>query len=152
MKGIKTLVTTMSIFSLMSAGLAVANPRMATMNSDRDWRMNGHVSPLYNSSTVETVTGEVIAVERMTAMTQRSGGIHLLMETQSEEISVHLGPAWYLEEQGMQIEPGDRIEVVGSRVTIAEVPTIIATEIHQGDQVLTLRDDSGSPAWRRCWR
>jgi len=62
-----------------------------------------------------------------------------------------LGPAWYIEQLDTIIEPGDRLEVKGSRVTYHGKPAIIAAEIKKGDAVLLLRDESGFPAWAG-WR
>ena len=78
-------------------------------------------------------------------------GIHLQLKTDKETISVHLGPAWYIERLDAQIEKGNKIEVKGSRVTAAGKPAIIAAEVKKGDALLKLRDDSGIPAWAG-WR
>ncbi len=43
------------------------------------------------------------------------------------------------------------IEVKGSRITFAGKPAIIAAEIKKGEQILTLRDKNGFPAWSG-WR
>lgn len=51
----------------------------------------------------------------------------------------------------MTIEPNDKIEVKGSRVTIDDKPALIAAELKKGDEVLKLRDETGVPAWAG-WR
>jgi hypothetical protein len=73
------------------------------------------------------------------------------VKTDKETISVHLGPSWYLENQDVKIEPKDRVEVKGSRVTFAGNPAMIAAEVKKGDEVLKLRDDNGFPVWSG-WR
>ncbi len=115
------------------------------------WGMGGAFQRLYNPATVETVSGEVISVDRMTPMRKMGAGIHLRLKTDKETVSVHLGPAWYIERQDLHIYKGDNIEVKGSRVTIAGKPAIIAATVKKGDALLTLRDDSGVPAWSG-WR
>jgi hypothetical protein len=45
------------------------------------------------------------------------------------------------------IAVGDRIEVKGSKVTMAGKPALIATEARKGSEVLALRDAEGIPAW-----
>jgi hypothetical protein len=37
--------------------------------------------------------------------------------------------------------------VRGSRITFEGKPAIIAAQVKKGDRSLTLRDDSGVPAW-----
>ena len=78
-------------------------------------------------------------------------GIHAVVKTDEEMISVHLGPEWYIENQDISINPKDKIEVKGSRITFEGKPAIIAAEVKKGDEVLTLRDASGFPAWSG-WR
>ena len=115
------------------------------------WGMGSGYQKMYNPATVETMSGEVIAVDRMTPMKGMGTGIHLQLKTYKETISVHLGPAWYIERLDSQIEKGNTIEVKGSRVTVAGKPAIIAAEVKKGDALLTLRDGSGIPAWSG-WR
>jgi hypothetical protein len=78
-------------------------------------------------------------------------GIHMILNIGKETISVHLGPSWYLENQDVKIEPKDKVEVKGSKITFGGKPAIIAEEVKKGDEVLKLRDDSGFPVWSG-WR
>ena len=66
-------------------------------------------------------------------------------------MSVHLGPAWYLENQETQIQEGDMIDVLGSRITFEEGPAILAAAVRREDQGLHLRDEDGIPVWSG-WR
>ena len=69
------------------------------------WRGSGGWGPgsaygrMYDPKTVETVTGEVVKVDRITPMRGMSGGVHLVVKTDKGDVSVHLGPQWYLENQ-----------------------------------------------------
>jgi hypothetical protein len=47
---------------------------------------------MYDTKTVETITGEVVAVNRVTPEKGRAGGVHLMVKTEKEEIAVYLGP------------------------------------------------------------
>jgi len=100
----------------------------------------------YDPKTIETVQGKVLSVEKMQ---QRGHGVHLMLQTDKETISVHLGPSWYIDKQTPKIETNDTITVTGSRVTIDGKPTMIAAEVKKGNEVLKLRDDNGVPAWSR---
>lgn len=115
------------------------------------WGMGGAYQRMYDPAKVETVTGEVISVEKVAAMKQMKNGIHLKLKTDQEIIPVHLGPSWYIERLDTRIEKGDTIEVKGSRVTVAGKPALIAAEVKKGDALLKLRDDSGIPVWAG-WR
>lgn len=121
------------------------------------WRGGGGWGPgtayarLYNPQTVETVSGEVVAVDRITPMKDMYYGVHLTVRTDKETISVHLGPGWYIENQDVKILPKDRIAVKGSRITFEGKPAIIAVTVTKGDDVMELRDAGGFPAWSG-WR
>jgi hypothetical protein len=106
---------------------------------------------MYDPKTVETINGEVTSVSRITPRKGMSAGVHLNVKTDKETISVHLGPSWYLENQDLRIEPKDKVEVKGSKITFDGKPAIIAAEVRKGDEVLKLRDDAGFPVWSG-WR
>jgi hypothetical protein len=104
---------------------------------------------VYDPKTVETLSGEVMSVEKVARRGRGSaGGIHVMLKTDKETIAVHLGPSWYLQEH-LPIAAKDHIEVRGSRVTYRGHPAIIAAEVKKGDQTLKLREDDGRPLWRR---
>jgi hypothetical protein len=115
------------------------------------WGAGGQYGRLYDAKTVETVSGEVTSVQEMTPFKDMGRGVHLMLKTDKETISVHLGPVWYIERQDTKIAAGDKIEVKGSLITYEGKPAIIAAEIHKGDEVLMLRDASGIPMWAG-WR
>lgn len=73
------------------------------------------------------------------------------MDTGKERLSVHVGPEWYFERQDVPLEPGDAIEVKGSRITFEGRPAVVAAEVRKGADVLRLRDEDGFPAWSG-WR
>ena len=120
------------------------------------WGPGNQYGRMYDPNTVETINGEVVRVEKITPLRGMSYGIHLIVKTEKEEISVHLGPAWFIENQDIKIEAKDKIEVKGSRITFKGSPAIIAAEVKKGEHKLRLRDESGFPVWsgwrRGGWR
>ena len=115
------------------------------------WGTGGAYGRMYDAKTVETVAGEVTKVDRIVPMRGMSGGVHVVLKTDKGEVSVHLGPQWYLENQDVEIAPGDKLEITGSRATIQKQPALIAAEVRKGDEVLKLRDAAGVPVWAG-WR
>lgn len=111
------------------------------------WGPGTSYSRLYNAKTVETLSGRVEKVELFTPGKGMSQGVHILVKTDKESIPVHLGPSWYIDRQGVKLEPGDKVQVTGSRVTYKDKPAIIASEVKKGEQTLKLRDVSGVPVW-----
>ena len=115
------------------------------------WGADSQYNRLYDPKTVETVSGEVIAVRHITPTNGMSYGVHLELKTEKETVSAHLGPGWFIENQDITIEPKDKVEIKGSRVMFDGKPAIIAAEVKKGDEVLKLRDENGFPRWAG-WR
>lgn len=115
------------------------------------WGPGTSYSRMYNPQSVETVSGEVVSVSKITPVKGMSSGVHIVLKTDKETIPVHLGPAWYIENQDVKIVSGDRVEVKGSRITFESKPALIAAEVKKGNEVLTLRDANGFPLWSG-WR
>jgi hypothetical protein len=135
---------------LFVASVALAGPWKGWRGSG-GWGMGSQYNRMYNPATVETVSGIIESVDKVTPMKGMNSGVHVVLKTGKETISVHLGPEWYVERLDTKIQKGDTIEVKGSRVTFAGKPAIIAAEVKKGDDVLVLRDTSGIPAWAG-WR
>ena len=117
------------------------------------WRGSGGWGPgtqynrVYDPKTVETISGEITVVDRITPAKGMSGGVHMNVKTDKETISVHLGPGFYIENQDVKLQAKDKVEVKGSRITFDGKPAIIAAEVKKGEEVLKLRDDAGFPVW-----
>ena len=115
------------------------------------WGRQGAYGRLFDPGKVVTLTGEVVSVQRVRQMKGVSEGVHLELKTNGEKISVHLGPAWYIDNQDRAIKAKDKVEIIGSRVQIEDKPAIIASEVRADGDSLKLRDAEGFPLW--CgWR
>lgn len=134
------------IVSIVFVNEAWAKRGMSWRGS-QGWGAGSQYARLYDAKTVETVKGTVESVDLITPMKGMSSGVHLNLKTDKETIPVHLGPSWYIENQDVKIEPGDSIEVTGSRVTFNGKPAIIASAVSRGEEMLKLRDENGVPAW-----
>lgn len=142
-------VATMTIHSS-----SAANESWAKEN--KVWRGEGEeeftpYARMYNPQTLESITGEVVSVERITPLRVLSYGVQLLIQTETEMLPIHLGMGWFIENQDLNIAPRDTIEITGSRITFDDQPAIIAAEVRKDNAVLTLRDTSGFPVWTG-WR
>lgn len=115
------------------------------------WGPGAYYDRMYDPKAVETLTGEVTSVDKMTSMRGMSYGIQVTVKTDKETIPVHLGPGWFIENQDVKIESNDKVQVRGSRIVFDGKPAIIAVEVSKGDEVLKLRDENGFPMWSG-WR
>ena len=137
--------------SVVIASTSYAQPGMKKWKGSGGWGAGKEYNRMYDPKTVETISGDVISVDRITPKRGMSYGVHLVLKTDRETVSVHLGPGWYIENQDIRIEPKDKVEVKGSRITFEGKPAIIAAEIKKGDKTLRLRDGNGFPVWSG-WR
>jgi len=107
---------------------------------------------IYDPAKAEIVKGEVTAVEKVGAGRRMGPGIGLKLTTASGEVAVHLGPQWYIEQQGdIPIKAGDSVEVKGVKASRDGKDFFIAGEVKKGADVLKLRDENGVPLWAG-WR
>ena len=150
MKHLKFSIKILSILLLIFSMDSFAQ-RGTRWKSSGGWGTNSNYNKLYNSSTIETLKGEVVAIDKIVPEKGMSYGIHLKLKTDKETISIHLGPGWFIENQDVKIELKDKIEVKGSRITYKNKPAIIAAEIKRGNDLLKLRDENGIPIWSG-WR
>ena len=150
MKKTGTILVVISLVSIVLSVEAVAQRGMQWRGGG-GWGMGSQYGRMYDTKTIETISGEVERIDMITPMKGMSGGVHLLVKTDKEPISVHLGPSWYIENQDVKIQPRDKVEITGSRITFDGKPAIVAKEVKKGDEVLNLRDDSGYPVWSG-WR
>jgi len=147
----KLIAVTAALATLLLTLSPVALAQGMKWRGSGGWGPGGAYGRMYDPKTVDTVTGEVVKVDRITPMRGMSGGVHLVLKTDKSDVSVHLGPQWYLENQDVKIEPKDKVDVKGSRVTFGGKPALIASEVRKGNEVLSLRDEAGFPAWM-AWR
>ena len=142
------MIALVGLLGLILANGVWAQPGMGMgRGQGRGWGAGDPYSRMYNPKTVETLSGEVVSVEKFTSGAKMSYGVHFTLKTDKETIAVHLGPSWYVEKQPVSIAQGDKVEVTGSRITYQGQPAIIAAEVRKGGQVLKLRDANGVPAW-----
>jgi hypothetical protein len=146
MKKLVTLIAVMAVVGLFSSTEALAQKGIMWKGGG-GWGAGTPYSRMYNPQTVETISGEVVSVNQIMPTKGMYYGVHTVVKTDKETISVHLGPGWYIENQDVKIAPKDKIEVKGSRITFEGKPAIIAAEVKKGDDALMLRDASGFPVW-----
>ncbi|MFP3867647.1 MAG: hypothetical protein ACLFUU_05730 [Desulfobacteraceae bacterium] len=141
---------------ILALTLALACPVLAQPRQGGPGAGPGPMGPrLYDAKTVTTVQGTVESLETVPTMGRRGRkGMEwqqLVLKTDKESLTVHLGPAGYASEQGIEPKVGDAIEVTGSKVTRGQQTILLASEVKAKDKILKLRDEQGYPLWRG-WR
>lgn len=131
--------TTLVLFAALTLAVAVAVAAQGPMQK---------MAPRFDPGTVESIKGTVEEVKLLSFGRGRmGGGVHLRVNTGKETLEVHLGPSFYLEDNDFEVETGEKVEVTGSRVTMAGQPALLAREIRVGEYKLELRGEDGTPLW-----
>ncbi|MEA5477898.1 hypothetical protein VB774_09730 [Pseudanabaena galeata UHCC 0370] len=152
MKKIIIFTILVAMFFLASTPALFAQSPMTGLGGNH-WRMRQSESPTRKMQSIdrfsinETVVGEVVAIDAITSMHRMSTGVHLQLKTDIGVREVRLAPTWYLDNQGLQIKVGDRIEVKGFKLTTGSESVLIVAEVSKGDRVLVLRNEDGIPVW-----
>ncbi len=77
----------------------------------------------------------------------RGALMHLVLKTATDTVNVYLCPQHFIKDMGIELKPGDEVEVIGSPATDNGVSIILAREIDKGSDAYVLRDDKGVPVW-----
>jgi hypothetical protein len=77
----------------------------------------------------------------------RAALMHLVIKTGTETVEVYLCPQHFIKDMGIELKPGDEVEITGSPVLDNGVSVLLAREIDKGTDSYVLRDDKGVPVW-----
>ena len=72
-------------------------------------------------------------------------GAHLVLQTSSGAVDVHLGAASYLEANHFFLAKGDSVRVVGVSSATRQGTVFLVRVIQKGEQSLALRTAKGAP-------
>jgi hypothetical protein len=104
-------------------------------------------APKYNAATEVKVEGVVQEVQQFWCPINGDEGTHLMLKTDNGILQVHVAPRRFLEGNGVTLNKGDQIAVVGSTVTYEGHDAMIARKITRGDQTFAFRQPDGRPLW-----
>lgn len=77
----------------------------------------------------------------------RSALMHLVLKSGTDTVNVYLCPERFIKDMGIELKPGDEVEIIGSPVLDNGVSVILAREIDKGTDTYVLRDEKGVPVW-----
>ena len=105
----------------------------------------------YNPATVETLSGEVVAMGEYRRTPSGGGSVfrgpQVTLKTEKETVGALVAPPPFLEQRGIKIDLHDTIEITGSRVDLPNGPFIFAREVKKGNTVAKVRSKEGVPLW-----
>ena len=101
----------------------------------------------YDVHTVQTLSGQITAVDSIPSPRGLGGGLHVQLKAADKSYDVHLGPRTFLEGKSLTLAVGDAMSVTGSVVTFNDAPAMLAASITKGTVTVALRDSTGIPLW-----
>ena len=106
---------------------------------------------LFDASNMATIEGTIVRIHQVPSPKVWLTSVHALVRTKHGDLSVNLGPSWFLDNQELHLAVDDRISVTGSRVKANGVESLVAVEVRRNDEALQLRATDGTPVWV-AWR
>lgn len=103
--------------------------------------------PTYDASDEVTVQGVVQDVQQFYCPISGDVGTHLVVKTENGTVQVHVAPTCFLRNNNLSFSAGDRIQVVGSRITYQGHYAIIARAATRAGQTVAFRQPGGHPLW-----
>jgi sporulation protein YlmC with PRC-barrel domain len=119
----------------------------------RGWEPSSEYHKKCLSGEVETISGEVIGVEKITPMKGMAEGIFLRLRSDGKVYLVSLGPSWYFDRMGNRFWEAHTVslitlEIKAVQTTIEGETLYIATEVNRGGKpIIILIDGEGLPIW-----
>jgi len=88
-----------------------------------------------------SLLGTVVKYE--TASTVPPLGAHVLIQTASGQVDVHLGNARVLQANHIELNPGDSVRIVGEALTFGDGTVFAARIVQKGMQAVAVRNPRG---------
>jgi len=103
--------------------------------------------PEYNPAAVVHANFQVVEFKVVPAP-EPLPGAHLFVKSgNGETLDVFLGLAKYVKIFNLPLNPGDRVNVLGSEVKFKGANLILGREVTKGAVTMILRDETGTPMW-----
>lgn len=104
-----------------------------------------YVEPPRPAGGVQTLSGEVLGVDRVPNSEQNSLTLHLNVDPSAPRpLSVSLGPGWYFDQAGIHFDPHEHIRVRGSEQLLDGRRVFVVDEIQKGQSLRLIRTPDGS--------
>ena len=131
-------IATIRTACLLILLLAPLSPLAQKQSSTNSW-------PKYDLKAETKLKGTVQEVKPF--MTGNRQELELVLKGKTQTSTVFLCPKSFLADMGMELKPGDEIEVTGSKVQQNGTDVVLARELVKGNDTVVMRDDKGIPVW-----
>jgi DNA/RNA endonuclease YhcR with UshA esterase domain len=137
----RTLRRTLLGFAL-GALVVVAAPAQTPKKNAND-----NAVPKYNVAQEVKVKGEVLEIKEYECPVSGGFGAHIVLQTSEGPLEIHLALASFLKEYGINFAKGDKLEIVGNKITFHDAPSMLVRKIIKDQSEYVFRDPQGKPLW-----
>jgi sporulation protein YlmC with PRC-barrel domain len=108
------------------------------------WKSDGAFMKAFREGQERTIRGRIVEVRDESLIQGEPDAIVVVVDTETGEQRVVIGPSWYVSRQKFDFKPGDTINVTGNTGTFNGVEHIGARSVKSGDRTIVLwSDDDG---------
>lgn len=105
-------------------------------------------APKYDTATEVTLKGVIAeTIDRICPVSGGLGFHFMLKQADGKLVEVHVSTTKFMKDYELSLKRGDDVKVVGSKVQMDGVDTILAREVVRGNETFAFRDKDGKPAW-----
>ena len=104
-------------------------------------------TPARYDRVMETTVGGTITQVISAVGADGTVGVHAIVATASGLVNVQIGPAMYIGTNNFSFLFGDRVAIIGAKVTQGGTTAVWARSVTKDGQTLVLRDENGTPKW-----
>jgi len=104
---------------------------------------NARLHQSYDPGREVTLLGTVVKFE--TASSLPPIGAHVLLQTSSGQVDVHLGNARVLSANHFELKPGDNARIIGEELAYGDGSIFAARIVQKGVQAVAVRNTHGAP-------
>jgi hypothetical protein len=101
----------------------------------------GRLSASYDAGREGSLVGTVVKFE--TASAALPIGAHLLLQTASGQVDVHLGNAKVLQASHLDLNAGDTVRIVGENLSLGDATFFAARIVQKGTLAVAVRNSKG---------
>lgn len=127
-------ISALILFGGLSLGLPVSAQQAA--------QSNAQIPQSYDLKREVNLLGSVVKYDA--ASTLPPMGAHVLLQTASGQVDVHLGNARVLRANHLELNPGDNVRVIGEELAFGNGSIFAARIVQKGVQAVAVRNTHGA--------
>jgi hypothetical protein len=129
----RTTVAPLMLLSALAFCLCAAAQQTAPSSTQR--------LQSYDLSREVSLVGAVVKFDPASATPPM--GAHVLLQTSSGQVDVHIGNAQLLKANHFELNPGDSVRIVGEPLALGDATYFVARIVQKGAQAVAVRNSKG---------